>query len=428
MKVTSKDYIKLEAAVRVLNVAVDVSRDWLTWYAQVNEQPRRGQVGNRTGDIETLLTQLEQLASKHAYDEVRVICESTGAYHQSLLRLAAQRGMRTALASGEAVAKLRVVESNDWGKTDLKDPRAILTVALVGRLLIHRQLEEHYDQLRAWHRLLESAEGQLARAKTELHHELKMLFPDLDLSVAVLFGPTGGALVDRFGANPEGIVRMSFEAFAKTMRGQAKGAKTATLQAIYHQAQASAHQQVSSQVRHIHEQRVRQLREEIELFQRRKKTVAKQMVPLYQTLRSQEPRLPEARRGVISALNVARLVAEIGPLSDFPSVRELLRYAGLNLRERKSGYWKGQTKLSRRGRARLRKVLFLIVLPLVRRGELFGDYYHGKKEHDKMPGTKAMVCVMRKFLKMFHGWHRSAVEFDQRRVFQCHSAYQECAA
>ncbi len=34
-----------------------------------------------------------------------------------------------------------------------------------------------------------------------------------------------------------------------------------------------------------------------------------------------------------------------------------------------------------------------------------------------MNGTKALVAVQRKFLKMFYGWYKSERPFDMERVF-----------
>ena len=357
-----------------------------------------------------------------------MICESTGVYHRSLLHLAVRRGMRTALAGGEAVAKLRVVESNDPGKTDLKDPRAILTVALVGRLLIHRQLDGTYECLREWHQLYCRADQKMSTAKTELHHALKLLFPDLKLAKDVLYGPTGRALVEQYAADPQRIVRAGRKRFEAKLRKHAKGVKRKTLDAIYAAAEQSASQQRSAEVARIQSQRVRDLYEETLFYKARKEAAGEEMKKLYRRLRELDRALPAARKGVISELGAARLLAETGPLSDFRNQRQLMRYAGLNLSERQSGRWKGQTKICRRGRARLRKVLNILALSLVQRQRLFGNYYHGKKDRDRMPGDKAMTCVMRKLLKMFFGWYRSAQEFDESRVFVCASQYGRSAA
>ena len=122
-----------------------------------------------------------------------------------------------------------------------------------------------------------------------------------------------------------------------------------------------------------------------------------------------------------------RLVAEIGPPEDFRTVRQLWRYAGLNLLERQSGKWRGRTTISRRGRSEIRHVLNLMALPLVRRRSLFGPYYRKKLDDDKMPGDKAMTCVMRKILKMFFGLSRSEQGFDEARVFTPASQYRRAA-
>jgi hypothetical protein len=92
---------------------------------------------------------------------------------------------------------------------------------------------------------------------------------------------------------------------------------------------------------------------------------------------------------------------------------------------RQSGTYKGKNKLSKKGRPLLRKVLHQIVLPLVRRGYLYGDFYHDKKEKEKRPGTMMMAIVARQFLRKLHGWYRSGGEFDEQRFFTCESRYIE---
>ena len=100
----------------------------------------------------------------------------------------------------------------------------------------------------------------------------------------------------------------------------------------------------------------------------------------------------------------------------------LLRYAGINICMRQSGTYKGQNKISKKGRPLLRKILSQIVFPLVRRGCLYGEFYHHKRV--AMPGQKAMVVVMRSFLRKLHGWYRSARAFDAERFFTDHAEYQ----
>ena len=132
--------------------------------------------------------------------------------------------------------------------------------------------------------------------------------------------------------------------------------------------------------------------------------------------------------GVISAKNLARLLGETGPLSDFDHWRKLMRYAGLNIRMRQSGKYQGLNKISKKGRPLLRKILNQTALPLVKHGCLYGDFYHRKKEVDKMPGNKAMVVVARHFLRKFYGWYKSGEAFNEKRFFFCKAKYIKLAA
>ena len=102
-----------------------------------------------------------------------------------------------------------------------------------------------------------------------------------------------------------------------------------------------------------------------------------------------------------------------------------MRYAGLNLRTRQSGTFQGHHKISKKGRRLLRKVLQCIALPLVKKGGLYGEYYHKKKEVNKMPGNKAMTVVARQLLRKIYGWYRSGEAFDEERFFTCKSEHRK---
>ena len=82
----------------------------------------------------------------------------------------------------------------------------------------------------------------------------------------------------------------------------------------------------------------------------------------------------------------------------------------------------GRRRISKKGRSLLRQVLTQAVLPRVRKSDLYGDYYHGKKDKG-MPGQKAMMAVARKFLKLLWGLNRSAQEFASGRIFCCASKF-----
>jgi len=128
----------------------------------------------------------------------------------------------------------------------------------------------------------------------------------------------------------------------------------------------------------------------------------------------------------LTLFNLTRVAGQTGPLTDFGSGRVVLRYAGLNLRERQSGTYRGQTRLSKKGRPLLRKVLGQTVFPMLRRRFLYGPYDHRKLE-EGMVGQKAKVAVMQKFLRLLHSLAWSGQAFDPERFQTCESQYAMAA-
>ena len=386
-----------------------------------------GECENNSNEIRKTLEQIEALARKHGECEIRVICESTGVYHRRLLQIAQRRDMRTNLVQGEAVAKLRNIQFGDHGKSDKRDPQAALAVATIGKLIKHRQFDQQYAKLRELHRLVLRCEARIKVAKCELHSELRVLFADLRLDKNVLYGPTGAALIEAFNGNPHAIVAAGEETFRKSIKSRSKHTKTATLKKIWNAAISSiggTNADLEQTLAEIRSEEVKRLYAEITTFLQRRDVLEQQMQAIYLRLQAFDAKLPRPQKGVVTLRLLSRLVAEIGPPSDFRTLRQLMRYAGLNLCERQSGNWRGRTTISRRGRSELRYVLNLMSIPLVSRNNLFSEYYKRKKETEKMPGQKAFTCVMRKILKMFFGWYQSGKAFDAERVFQSQGAYR----
>jgi transposase len=406
-------------------VACDVSKDRINVMMRLGRRVIEEEWANRSQAICASLDVLQRKAALAGFGSLRVVAEPTGVYHRVLLRTAQRLGLEVAQVSGEAVAKMRVIESNDTGKTDLKDPFVIHTLASLGKTQTFRELTGLYALLREWHKEYNHADRQVVTAKGAVHTLLKQLFPDFDFCRDFMYAGSGVALFEIYQGNPYRIMQDGPARFARRMRKRAPGIRQTTLNRLYAQASQSVGSGPGDRHAALLAWRLWRTWQDYRRHQERKNEVKQIMEELYSELRAEDPKLPAGEPGVISTFHLARLVAETGPLSDFRTRRQLLRYAGLNLREKQSGLFRGQTRGSKKGRRLLRKVLGLVVLPLVRRKELYGDYYHQHKE--KMPGTKAMAAVMRKFLKLFWGWYRSGRDFDRSRVFVSASEYRLAA-
>ncbi|MDL1980166.1 MAG: IS110 family transposase, partial [Deltaproteobacteria bacterium] len=92
--------------------------------------------------IQRRILKYQKIAKEHGMSNLRIICEPTGQYQNSLLRTARRNGCLTCYVNAESVKKFRVVETNDTGKTDIKDPRVISTLARLDKVIKHRMIGE----------------------------------------------------------------------------------------------------------------------------------------------------------------------------------------------------------------------------------------------------------------------------------------------
>lgn len=92
---------------------------------------------------------------------------------------------------------------------------------------------------------------------------------------------------------------------------------------------------------------------------------------------------------------------------------QLVAFVGLDVMSRKSGAWVGKQKLSKRGNAYLRKVLYQMAWGLKMHNEEFRAYYERlrKKGHHY---TTCIIAVARKFLRfLFAFYYKRSISYPQ---------------
>ena len=377
-------------------------------------------VANRTEAVRDALEAIRQRAGAALFARLRVVAEPTGIYHQLLMRMARSMGFRTALVNAEHVVKMRTVVFGDDGKTDARDPHAIAAVADRGRLIVDRVLPEIYQVMRGWSALYEIAEDAMIEAKGRVHRALKYLFPDFDFSSDFLYSRSGQAIMKCYEFDPHRLSASTPSRIYTRLRQHSQILRS-SVDRLVKQARASVTSIATGPCHEISLEHLRLAWRDYTTSQQRRAAARARLEELYLSARRDDPRLPAPEPAVVTAAGLARLFAELGPIDDFESWRQILKFAGMNIRQRQSGRYVGQNRITHKGRPQLRRVAMQLILPLVRRGALFGDYYAQKTDVQKMPGPKAMTAVARKFIKMIWGWTRAERAFDAERVFRAQS-------
>ncbi len=425
MKITQKaEKINLN---NIVDIAVDVHKDTLCFFFEINGTEYSDTCTNRTRIIEKRLKAYLEIALDKKKDNLRFICEPTGQYHNKLMRAARRLGCFTSFVNAESVAKFRIVETNDSNKTDQKDPRVISTLGKLNKVIKYRILKEDYMVLRKLHKIYDDYDVEITRLRCKISRLLVELFCDYSFKKDFLYSCSGQALISKYGCNPYKIVATGFNRFSKTMKTAVPRIRQATLQRLWDDAcQSSRNDQPVSYI-DVLENHLQTLMNGYLRAVKSKENITGQMLDALERLRKDDPLIPPPTPTVISDKNLARLLAETGPLADFSNERKLMRYAGLNLKTRQSGNYKGQDRISKKGRKLLRKVLQGIALPLVKKKALYGEYYHRKRQEMNMPGNKAMTIVARHLLRKIFGWYRSGKPFEEKRFFLCESRYKKLA-
>jgi transposase len=95
---------------------------------------------------------------------------------------------------------------------------------------------------------------------------------------------------------------------------------------------------------------------------------------------------------VVGKTSAAVLCASLGPPQGYPDAAAYLKSAGLNLKERSSGSYPGQLKITKRGPSVARRYLYLAALRWIARDAQVQDWYRRKVQRDGGLKGKAVIA------------------------------------
>lgn len=111
---------------------------------------------------------------------------------------------------------------------------------------------------------------------------------------------------------------------------------------------------------------------------------------------------------------IVDLLAQIGSFSHYEDPRQIIKLAGLTLSENSSGQHKVQKHISKRGRRKLRALLFRVMMPIVRYNEAFRkqNKYYTNRKVNPIRKKRSIVVLCGKLLKVLHGISTKHKAFD----------------
>lgn len=115
---------------------------------------------------------------------------------------------------------------------------------------------------------------------------------------------------------------------------------------------------------------------------------------------------------------VSGFLAEVGDISRFKNPKELQKLAGLALVENSSGKHKGKTTISRRGRKRLRYLLFEAAMSLVAKNPEFASLhkYYTTRAINPLKKMQSLMAVAAKLIRIFFVILTKGVRYDSQKM------------
>ena len=339
--------------------------------------------------------------------------EATGNYHRPIAWRLLQAGFAVRLISSVGLARTREALHNGWDKNDPKDAQVMLHMIRIGASQVyHDPLAAGINDVQE----LSKTHDAVSRAKTEvlhriLTHYLPLYFPEIARFAGNSRSDWFLALIERFPtpATITALDREAFSAAAWPLIGR-KVSKARLINDIYETASASTalpvpensaaitmFRMVIAQGRSLIHQR-----DEIERLAHAR--LADDVD--YQLLRN----IPG-----IGPINALTILAEAGDLRRFNHHRQFLKFCGLDLATCQSGTFRGRTKLSKYGNARLRRTFWMAAQVAARQRDnsfrdKLGRYVAGHAD-DADRRRKAMTALTAKMARVAHAVIKTGTEY-----------------
>jgi transposase len=382
-------------------VAIDIAkvRNEVLIEAPGHKRRRRLLVLNTRAEHDRLIEVLQ------AYGQP-VVCafEATGNYHRPIAWRLAEAGFEVRLVSSLALARTREALHNSWDKNDPKDAQVIL------HMLRIQATQVYHDPLRAGIndvQELSKTHEAIAAAKTQIQHRilthyLPLYFPEIDRFRGNSRSDWFFAFLDAFPtpASITALTKEEFVAAAWDVVGR-KVSKTQILMDIYETARSSIGLPLPLDAPAI--RMFRMVIAEARSLIRQRNEIEAQADELLR--HSQDYQLLRQIPG-IGPINALTILAEAGDLRRFHHHRQFLKFCGLDLSTQQSGQYRGQTRLSKFGNARLRRTLWIAGQVAIRQREngfrhKFERYIARDRDNPDLR-RKAMTAITAKMARVVH--------------------------
>lgn len=355
------------------------------------------------------LLNLKEKIKKQYNKDCVVIFESTGIYHKPLQTYLDEHDFKYTIISPLLSAKVRKSDIRGT-KTDAKDCASIAKVFYLKELRIYTKIDEIYADLKEKSRYYDFLVDEMKRWKIEFRRLLDIIYPGFDRVYDDLYGDFIQTFLLEY-SHPEMIRKRRLDTIAKflekhTCHKEAYCIRQAQIIKEYAENCASGCSSKSYLVNQF-DTVIHNLNAQIKHLQ----IVLEEIIELAKTLPNYDS---IASIPGIGENLAARILAEIGDISRFNNVSQLVAFSGVDPQIYQSGQVSGlHLRISKKGNKKLRCLLYLAVTCMIKtsRDTPIVDFYK-KKKADGLASKSALVASMNKLIRIIYSLCKNGCLFE----------------
>jgi transposase len=413
MKRTQNEKI-LQIKNETLVVGIDIGKD--THYARAFdnrgiELAKLQRVDNTATGYEALDAWMQSIMQQQKKTETIVGFEPTGHYWFTLGDHLKREGHQLGIVNPFHVKCTRELDDNSPTKNDYKDPKTIAMLVKDGRFRDVYIPADLYSELREAVSERERLQEQIISLSNQIIRWLDIRFPEFSTVFKDWSGKTALATLKAL-PTPSQVVVAGADGVREVWQQQVKRSSMKKAERLVKTAERSIGRTAGSEAA---EAALKNLLAQYELIIKQRQEIEQLMQELLLQVPHAANLLEIKGIGMVTA---AVIVSEIGDIHRFQDPRQIIKMAGLSLRENSSGKHKGKTTISKRGRKRLREGLFRVMIPLLANNEAFQAMHRKNLTREQNPLNKmqSIIALCGKLVRVIYAILTKGCAYDGAKM------------
>ena len=357
---------------------------------------------------------VNSVATEHRKDNIIVGLEPTGHYWFNLGEFIRNLEIRLVLVNPYHVKRSKELDDNSQTKNDRKDPKTIAKLVIDGRYSEPYIPEGIYSDLRIAMNMKEGLTRNLNIIRNKVDHWLDKYFPEFNNVFADWEGKAALISLTEF-PTPDKVLSFDVQQIVATWRKDVK--RGIGFNRAVRLVESAKNSIGITEGLKMAEKELKANLEQYELYIKQYEELEKEIEELALQIPGVKEMLTIKGVGIMTA---AGFVSEVGYIKRFTHPSQIQKLAGLNLIEDSSGKHKGKTSISKRGRARLRALLFRVIMPLVSKNNEFKilhEYYTSRKENP-LKKKQSLILLCCKLIRIFFAIMNKRVEYNPQKLIK----------